>query len=70
MKQTKIVQELRAFLDTSGVTASRLAEVSGVSSTTISYLRNGKRRDCASETADCLREGMAKLNAQATPEKK
>lgn len=55
------------FLDTSGVTASRLAEVSGVSNARISYLRNGKRKDCASETADRLRAGMAALsNAQTS----
>ena len=64
MKTARIVKELRDFLATPGVTASDLARISGVSTVRISYLKTGKRKDCASETADRLREGMATLISQ------
>ena len=56
-----IVNELKAFFLNTRITVAELSRISGVPQMQISLLRRGKRRDCLSETATKLRNGMKEL---------
>lgn len=61
--KARIVQELRVFLETSGISAKKLSQVSGVSEPTISRLKNGGKKDICSRFADALRDAMKRLQS-------
>lgn len=66
--KARIIHELIAFLETSGITAKRLSQEAHVPEPLISRLKNGGRKDVHSRHADALREAMARLSS-APPEK-
>lgn len=64
--KARIIHELIAFLETSGITAKRLSQEAHVSEPLISRLKNGERKDVHSRHADALREAMTRLTATPT----
>ena len=60
-----IRDQIKSFLDFSGISANALARASGVNVIYICRVKNGIRQDMASSRADALREAMLALDHDA-----
>ena len=60
--EIKIRVELVEFLEKTGMTQAKLADLSGVNAVFISRLISGKQKDIASAKADALRDAMQRLS--------
>lgn len=61
--EARICREVRLFLKKHKMPVLQLAELSGVSQSSISRLLNGKRGDIQSRNADALRDAMRHYEA-------
>ena len=62
-----IATEIRAFLDQTGLTQSRLSAESGVAASTICNLLKGKRQHLLGPNQDNIRAAMSRLSLTAAP---
>lgn len=65
MEITPIRIEVMQFLQSTGISARRLAREAGVNASSVLHLSCGGRKDVASSTADKLRAAMARLSQEA-----
>lgn len=59
-----ITEEIRTFLEVTGLPQMRLAEVSSVSASSISRLLSGKRNTIMGDAQDRIREAIKRLTLE------